>query len=101
MWLVRVLDPRPNGAALVTAAWFLDAVALVVAGLRGGSRTVRTAGAAVMALTMGKLFVFDMSEVDAGWRIVVFLAFGAVLLALGYAFPSLWRDEASPERHDT
>lgn len=96
LWLLRVLDPLANGAAYVTATWFLDAIVLVVAGLRRDSATLRKAGAAVMALTMAKLFVLDLATVDAGWRIVTFLGFGAVLLGLGYAFPALWkRDDAT------
>lgn len=99
VWLVRVLGPLDNGAAWVTAAWFTNAVALVVAGLRTDHGAVRRAGAAVMALTMGKLFVLDLATVDAGWRIVIFLVFGAVLLGLGYAFPTLWKHgPAEPPR---
>lgn len=91
LWLLDILQGLPNGAACVTAAWFANAVVLVVAGLRRDEVTLRAAGAGVMALTMAKLFVFDLSKVDAGWRIVVFLGFGAVLLGLGYAFPALWK----------
>ena len=96
MWLLDILQGLPNGAACVTAAWFANAVVLVVAGLRRDDVTLRAAGAGVMALTMAKLFVFDLSKVDAGWRIVVFLGFGAVLLGLGYAFPSLWKRAPDP-----
>jgi hypothetical protein len=90
-WLFRMLDPLANGAAFVTAAWFANAVVLVVAGLGGDSASVRSIGAAVMALTMAKLFLFDLATVDALWRIATFVGFGAVLLGLGYAFPTLWR----------
>jgi len=101
LWLLRVLDPLANGAAFVTAAWFTNAVVLVVAGLRLDSAALRTAGAAVMALTMGKLFVVDLATVDAAWRVVTFLAFGAVLLGLGYAFPALWKREREATSGDT
>ena len=98
LWFLRVLQPLSNGAAWVTAAWFTNAIVLVVAGLRLDSASLRTAGAALMALTMGKLFLVDMATVDALWRVVTFLGFGGALLGLGYAFPSLWkRDEAGPK----
>jgi uncharacterized membrane protein len=97
MWTHHVLDPRANGQALTTAAWFANAVVLIVAGVRGGSSAMRRAGAMVMTLTMAKLFVYDMATVDAGWRIVTFLGFGAVLLGLGYAFPALWKREDAEE----
>jgi uncharacterized membrane protein len=98
LWLMRLFAPLANGAAYVTAAWFTNAVVLVIAGLRLDSAAVRTAGAAVMALTMGKLFVVDLATVDAFWRIVTFLGFGAVLLGLGYAFPTLWKRETTTGR---
>jgi uncharacterized membrane protein len=92
LWLHNALAPLDNGATLVTAAWFANAVVLIVAGLRLDSPTLRMAGGVVMAVTMGKLFAVDMARVDAGIRIVTFLGFGAVLLGLGYAFPALWRE---------
>jgi uncharacterized membrane protein len=91
LWLTRMLAPLPNGQVLTTAAWFAHAVALVILGLRCGSASTRRAGAFVMALTMGKLFLFDLAKVDGVWRIATFLGFGAVLLGLGYAFPALWQ----------
>lgn len=51
-----------------------------------------------MALTMGKLFMFDLATVDALWRVVTFLAFGVALLVLGYAFPVLWSARRVPRR---
>jgi uncharacterized membrane protein len=98
LWLLNALMPFEHGATLVTAAWFANAVVLVVAGLRLDSPTLRMAGGVVMAVTMGKLFAVDMARVDAGVRIVTFLGFGAVLLGLGYAFPALWRERRAPGR---
>ena len=91
IWLWRVLGCGDSSTVLVTAAWFTNAIVLVVAGLRSNSSIVRTAGAAVMTLTMTKLFIIDLAEADALWRVVIFLIFGVVLLGLGYAFPTLWR----------
>lgn len=90
LWLQVVLHALPNGELLVTAAWFATVIAVIVVGLRLDDAKARQTGAAAMALTMGKLFAFDLATVDAGWRIVAFLGFGCVLLGLGYAFPQLW-----------
>jgi len=103
LWLLGVFEPFDDGAAYVTAAWFANAIALIVAGLRRDSATLRTVGTAVMTLTMCKLFFVDMATVDAGLRIATFFGFGLVLLGLGYAFPALWKRDATAqlrgERH--
>jgi uncharacterized membrane protein len=81
----------------------VTAIALVIAGLRSDTALVRQCGAAVLALTVAKLFLFDLQRVDAIWRVITFLAFGGILLGLGYAFPTLWRDrraEGAPEATD-
>lgn len=96
LWFLRALGPLDNGAVLVTAAWFANAVIVLVAGLRTDSATLRKAGAALMALTMAKLFIVDLATADALWRVGIFLGFGAVLLGLGYAFPSLWKQSEEP-----
>jgi uncharacterized membrane protein len=44
---------------------------------------------------MAKLFLFDLATVDAVWRVATFVGFGVALLALGYAFPALWKDTTS------
>jgi uncharacterized membrane protein len=40
---------------------------------------------------VAKLFAIDLAELEAIWRILLFLGFGALLLVVSYAFPSLWR----------
>ena len=44
-------------------------------------------------MVVGKLFVVDLAELDAIWRILLFLGFGALLMLVSYLVPSLWRSD--------
>jgi uncharacterized membrane protein len=45
------------------------------------------AGAALLGLTLLKLFVVDLSNSGGGERIVAFIAVGALMLVVGYFAP--------------
>jgi len=90
-WLHRELAPLPNGEALVSAAWGAWALAVLVVGLRRDLPGARTAGRLTLFAVVAKLFLVDLVEVDALWRILSFLVFGAVFLALSYWLRDLWR----------
>ena len=44
----------------------------------------RQLGGATMLIVVARLFVVDMASVEAVWRVVLFLAIGAVFLFAGY-----------------
>jgi uncharacterized membrane protein len=39
---------------------------------------------------VAKLVLHDLSQVEAIWRILLFLGFGGVFLAISYYVPDLW-----------
>ena len=90
-WLWRDLVVLPNGQAYVSVAWGLCALALLAVGARGDHDAARWTGLATLLLVVAKLFAVDLAELEAIWRILLFLGFGALLLVVSYAFPSLWR----------
>jgi uncharacterized membrane protein len=45
---------------------------------------LQVAGLLTIVLTAGKLLVFDLGSVATIWRVILFLAFGAVLLVISY-----------------
>ena len=63
----------------------------MIPGLRLNNRALRNTGLATLFLTVGKLLIVDLARVDPLWRILLFLAFGSVLLGLGYWLRDLWR----------
>jgi uncharacterized membrane protein len=88
-FLWRELSGVPNGNGYVTISWGVYAIGLVVYGLVRGVNPVRGAGVATLMLVVGKLFLVDLARVEAIVRILLFLGFGAVFLALSYFFRSL------------
>ena len=97
-WLWQELSPLQNGAAYTTIAWGAYAAGLLVAGLRLDGPSLMRAGMATLFLVVGKLFLVDLAGVEAVWRILLFLGFGGLFLALGYYLPHLWRPKASSGR---
>lgn len=91
-WLWRELSVLPVGDGIVTGAWGIYSL-----GLMFFVPKARTVGLATLFATAGKLVLFDLSQVEPIWRILLFLSFGAVFLALGYYFRSVWdRREDDP-----
>ena len=93
-WLWRDLSALPNGQAYVSIAWGACALLLLASGWRISSDVVRTAGLATLLAVVAKLFLVDLGELEAVWRILLFLGFGGLLLVLGYLFPSLWKPDS-------
>jgi uncharacterized membrane protein len=100
LWLARELSGFANGQGLVTIAWGVYALALLILGLRRDDGSLRTGGRLTLFLVVGKLFLVDLREVDTLWRIVSFLSFGAVFLALSYWLRDLWKPAAADGAKD-
>jgi uncharacterized membrane protein len=84
--------------------WSVAAVALTVFASRRGRRAPWLAGAALLAATVVKLFLIDLSNAGGGERIVAFVGVGALMLLVGYVAPlppSLPRTRAADERAAT
>jgi uncharacterized membrane protein len=67
--------------------WTLLALGLMVIAHRREVRTVWMGGAALLGLTVAKLFLVDLSNRGGSERIVVFIAVGALMLVVGYFAP--------------
>lgn len=99
-WFWRELSQLPNGEAYVTMAWGALATAILVAGLRMGRVWIVRTGVATLLAVAAKLLLVDLSEVEAIWRILLFLGFGGLFLGLSYYLQSLWKPADRPhERH--
>jgi uncharacterized membrane protein len=46
---------------------------------------------AMLFLVAGKLFLVDLAEVEALWRVLLFVGFGVLFLSLSYYLQALWR----------
>jgi uncharacterized membrane protein len=73
------------------SAWFLLAgAALLAVGFRRRSALLRWHGLVLLAVTIFKVFLLDTSTLSQGYRIISFLALGALLLGVSFAYQRDW-----------
>jgi uncharacterized membrane protein len=70
----------------ISVIWGLYALALLVAGIRRASRSLRLVGLALLVITVVKIFAADLDQLDTMYRIVAFLALGVVLLFAAFMY---------------
>jgi uncharacterized membrane protein len=80
-----------------SAVWLLFGIALLAAGLAFASRGARLASAAVILLTVAKVFLVDMGDLEGVWRALSFIGLGAVLIGIGLVYQRLLFPRARPE----
>lgn len=95
--LWRELNEFNNGQALISVAWGVYAVVLLIIGLRGNKNVVRIVGLVTLFVLVGKLFLVDLENVKAIWRILLFFGFGGLFLLLSYFYQGLWKLDDSVE----
>jgi len=71
----------------VSIFWTVLALATMLVATRRASRTVWITGAGLLAVTIVKLFVIDLSRVGTVERIVSFVGVGLLTLVIGYFSP--------------
>jgi uncharacterized membrane protein len=69
-----------------SVAWLAFGVVLLGIGLVFNSRRARLASAAVIALTICKAFLIDMSTLTGAYRALSFMGLGLVLVAIGWLY---------------
>ena len=67
--------------------WTLLALGLMLVAHRRHVRPVWMGGAALLGLTVAKLFLVDLSNRGGSERIVAFIAVGVMMLVVGYFAP--------------
>jgi uncharacterized membrane protein len=73
--------------ASLTIFWTVLALVGMLTAHRGGLRVLWVAGAALMAVVVGKLFLLDLAHIGGIERIVSFIAVGVLMLVIGYFAP--------------
>lgn len=84
LWSYSIFQPMANGAALVSVAWTIQGAAALMAAVRQGSQPLQFTGLATIVLVAVKMLVFDLSELDPVWRILLFMGFGVGLMGLAW-----------------
>ena len=79
-----------------SAVWLVFGVALLVAGFLLRSQPVRYCSAAVVVITIGKVFLFDMAGLTGVFRALSFIGLGVVLVGIGLLYQRLLYRPSSP-----
>jgi hypothetical protein len=74
------------GGFLLTVCWSLFAFLVLGGGFLLRERIYRLLGLGILAATVGRIFLFDVWQLETIWRILSFLVLGGVLLALGFLY---------------
>jgi uncharacterized membrane protein len=90
---------NPDGTALggvsdaegytYSAVWLAFGVVLLIVGIYLHSQPVRLCSAAVVLLTVGKVFLLDMAGLTGVWRAFSFIGLGLVLIGIALLYQRL------------
>jgi uncharacterized membrane protein len=73
-----------------SALWMSYGALLMVIGFWKRSAFVRWQALILIAATTVKVFTYDVSELDRGYRILSFIVLGALLLAVSFIYQRDW-----------
>jgi len=73
-----------------SAIWLIYGAILMTIGFRRRSAFVRWQSLILIAFTICKVFLFDVSQLGGSYRIVSFIALGAVLLGISFIYQRDW-----------
>ena len=76
--------------------WLLFGIALLVGGMMFKVRELRIGSAAVMMLTVAKVFLIDMSALEGILRALSFVGLGAVLIGMGLVYQRVLSGDDKP-----
>lgn len=73
-----------------SALWMAYGAMLMVVGFLRRSAFVRWQALLLIAATIAKVFIYDVSQLDRGYRIVSFIILGVLLLAISFVYQRDW-----------
>jgi uncharacterized membrane protein len=78
-----------------SALWMLYGAALMIVGFVRSNAFLRWLALILLGLTVGKVFLYDLSTLERVYRILSFIALGVLLLAVSYAYQTARHPERS------
>jgi uncharacterized membrane protein len=89
-WSVRAYAAARSAETLRgfthSAVWMLYGAVLMFLGFRHGSALLRWQAIALLGVTTIKVFIFDTSMLDLGFRILSFIGLGVILLGVSFLY---------------
>ena len=95
--LHRVFSSDLAGDLAISTFWLLYAGALVRAGFALDRKVVRSAGLGVAALAALKIVLYDLSALQALYRVASFFVLALITLAVAYAYNQKAKADKQPE----
>jgi hypothetical protein len=93
-FLATALLYQEVSGSMLTVAWGLEGVFLLGAGFPLRDRTMRLSGLALFLICIGKLFAYDLRNLETLYRILSFFVLGVILLAVSWIY-TRFRDRIS------
>jgi uncharacterized membrane protein len=90
--LVTWIEVPGTAQALLSGLWAITGVGTLLAGLLGDRPLLRHAALALLMVTAGKVFLYDLSSLSSLSRVASFVAFGLLLLAGAFAWERIRGD---------
>ncbi|MEA2211695.1 MAG: hypothetical protein QOF83_1643 [Solirubrobacteraceae bacterium] len=87
--MVLDLTVRQQGQVLLSACWGTVGVAGLILGLRRNTALVRDVALGLLLLTIGKVFLYDLSTLTSVYRVASFIGLGLLLLGGAFAYQRL------------
>jgi uncharacterized membrane protein len=94
-------EAREIGQAWLSAFWAATGLGAVVWGLIRKSPNVRLGGLALLALAIGKVWTYDLSELEELPRALSFVALGLLLLLGAFAYQRIKPEEVEAEERES
>jgi uncharacterized membrane protein len=83
------LDSHTTLTAGLTILWGLSAAGMIVLGLRKKMLHLRIAALGIFAITILKLFIFDIRGIETAGKIAAFISLGVLLLSISFLYQKL------------
>jgi hypothetical protein len=84
--LLTVMLYYEVSGSLLTVAWGIQGIGLLLAGFPLRERVLRLAGLALFFFCISKLFFYDLRELETGYRILSFFVLGLLLLGASWVY---------------
>ena len=78
--VVTAFEPGDDAQLLLSGLWAISGLTALVAGLRRDDRALRLGSLALLLVTIGKVFLYDLSALTSLYRVGSFIGLGLLLL---------------------
>jgi uncharacterized membrane protein len=81
-----------GGSVAISIAWAIYGAVLIVLGIRTKDAVSRWSGLVLLAITVLKVLIVDLTELDIVFRVISALGLGVVMLVMAYLYQSRLRN---------